>query len=190
MRIEIAGTSKRVLPPLGAGVEARCEDVEVVRRVITRARIRLRCAGSLEVDPRRAVFRRAPKNILAFHEEEIATFKSKLDVRTVVRLDALAVGDTVYLLKLLYEVLFGYPSANGHLQAAGTGNEIEDRGFRHFELARELMDVRGFGRHGGNSGSGGCRDDATAAFGEECAVSLVFAARFSFETNKVEERLD
>ena len=68
------------LPALGHGVQASGDHIEVAWAIVARARVALRGARALKVEPDRPIGRPLSQDVLAFDPQRAAAFKAKLDV--------------------------------------------------------------------------------------------------------------
>ena len=183
MMVELSRQDVPELPALGHGVQASGDHIEVARAIVTRTRVALRGACALEVESDRPIGHPLSQDVLAFDPERAASLEAKLDVGCPFLVEIPTVSDAGKRVEVPPEMMLGNPSADGHLQAARSGDEIEYLPLREVEFAGKRVQGRwGRDRDQVGIGIGGDRNGRRSEFlGEEMAMPLVLAERVALK---------
>jgi hypothetical protein len=118
----------------------------------------------LKVEPNRPVGRLLPQDVLTLDAKRSATLEAELDVGCPFYVELNAVCNARYRGKPPPEMKFRYPAADGHLQAACSGDKVKHFAFRQVEFLGE--GVQGHGGRCCGQLSPGKRDHRERGWGK------------------------
>jgi hypothetical protein len=189
MIVELSRHHIPELPALGHGVQASCNHIEVARGIVARTGVPLGGSSTLKVQPDRSIGHPLSEDVLAFDPERPAPLEAEFDVGCPFFVEIPAVSDARNSREVSPEMMLGHPSADGHLQSARSGDEVEYF-LREFELAgKRVQGRRGRDRDQVGIGIGGDRyGRRSKLLGQEMAMPLVLAARVALQSEVAQQR--